>query len=84
MADAWFDMTHMLWVGETVKSIFGQDPSKGVNPKEAIAIGASIQDGVLAGNFIDICLLYITKYTLGWGKHEEHVLAGSIERCQPQ
>jgi len=68
MADTWFDMTHMLWVGETVKSIFGQDPSKGVNPKEAI----------------DIRLLYITKCTLGWGKHEEHILAGSIERCQPQ
>ncbi len=51
----------MLWVGETMKSIFGQDPSKGVNPDQAVAIGASIQDGVFAGNVMDILLLYITR-----------------------
>ena len=61
-----------------MKSMFWQDPSKGVNPNEAIAIGTSTQDGVLAGNVMDILLLYITKYALGWGNHEEHILAGSI------
>ncbi|KAG5220255.1 70-kilodalton heat shock protein [Salix suchowensis] len=50
-------MTRMPRVGETVKSIFGRDPSKGVNPDEAVAIGASIQGGVLAGNVTDILLL---------------------------
>jgi molecular chaperone DnaK (HSP70) len=56
-----FTSPNMLWVGETVKSIFGQDPSKGVNPDQAVAIGASIQDGVFAGNVMDILLLYITR-----------------------
>ncbi|KAF9243232.1 heat shock protein [Melanogaster broomeanus] len=50
-------MTRMPKVGETVKTIFGRDPSKGVNPDEAVAIGASIQGGVLAGNVTDILLL---------------------------
>jgi molecular chaperone DnaK len=47
-------------VSETVKSIFGREPSKGVNPDEAVAIGASIQGGVLAGNVTDILLLDVT------------------------
>jgi molecular chaperone DnaK (HSP70) len=41
-------MTRMPKVVETVKTIFGREPSKGVNPNEAVAIGASIQGGVLA------------------------------------
>ncbi|KAI6115892.1 mitochondrial heat shock protein SSC1 precursor [Pisolithus sp. B1] len=52
-------------VGETVKSIFGRDPSKGVNPDEAVAIGAAIQGGVLAGNVTDILLLDVTPLSLG-------------------
>jgi molecular chaperone DnaK len=53
-------MTGMPRVSETVKSIFGRQPSKGVNPDKAIAIGASIQGGVLAGNVTDILLLDVT------------------------
>jgi len=58
-------MTRMPKVGETVKSIFGRDPSKGVNPDEAVAIGAAIQGGVLAGNVTDILLLDVTPLSLG-------------------
>lgn len=58
-------MTRMPKVQETVKSIFGRDPSKGVNPDEAVAIGAAIQGGVLAGNVTDILLLDVTPLSLG-------------------
>ncbi|PSR72734.1 hypothetical protein EW026_g4473 [Hermanssonia centrifuga] len=58
-------MTRMPRVVETVKSIFGREPSKGVNPDEAVAIGASIQGGVLAGNVTDILLLDVTPLSLG-------------------
>jgi molecular chaperone DnaK len=57
-------MTCMPQVAETVKSIFGRVPSKGINPDEAVAIGASIQGGVLAGNVTDILLLDITPLLL--------------------
>ncbi|KAF8151193.1 heat shock protein 70 family [Pholiota molesta] len=58
-------MTRMPKVADTVKSIFGRDPSKGVNPDEAVAIGAAIQGGVLAGNVTDILLLDVTPLSLG-------------------
>jgi molecular chaperone DnaK len=58
-------MTRMPRVVETVKGIFGREPSKGVNPDEAVAIGASIQGGVLAGNVTDILLLDVTPLSLG-------------------
>ncbi|EKM53395.1 uncharacterized protein PHACADRAFT_259748 [Phanerochaete carnosa HHB-10118-sp] len=58
-------MTRMPRVAETVKSIFGREPSKGVNPDEAVAIGASIQGGVLAGHVTDILLLDVTPLSLG-------------------
>ncbi|TFK74635.1 heat shock protein 70 [Pluteus cervinus] len=58
-------MTRMPKVAEVVKGIFGRDPSKGVNPDEAVAIGASIQGGVLAGNVTDILLLDVTPLSLG-------------------
>ncbi|KAK1924350.1 heat shock protein [Papiliotrema laurentii] len=58
-------MTRMPKVTETVKSLFGKEPSKGVNPDEAVAIGASIQAGVLAGNVTDILLLDVTPLSLG-------------------
>jgi molecular chaperone DnaK len=58
-------MSRMPKVVETVKGIFGRDPSKGVNPDEAVAIGASIQGGVLAGNVTDILLLDVTPLSLG-------------------
>jgi len=58
-------MTRMPRVVETVKGIFGREPSKGVNPDEAVAIGAAIQGGVLAGNVTDILLLDVTPLSLG-------------------
>ena len=58
-------MTRMPRVTETVKGIFGREPSKGVNPDEAVAIGAAIQGGVLAGDIRDILLLDVTPLSLG-------------------
>merc|ERR1711934_801265 len=52
-------------VQETVKSIFGRDPSKGVNPDEVVAMGAAIQGGVLKGDVKDILLLDVTPLSLG-------------------
>ncbi|KAL7421923.1 Hsp70 ATPase ssc1 [Cryptotrichosporon argae] len=58
-------MSRMPRVVDTVKSIFGREPSKGVNPDEAVAKGAAIQAGVLAGNVTDILLLDVTPLSLG-------------------
>jgi len=58
-------MTRSPMVVSTVKGIFGREPSKGVNPDEAVAIGASVQAGVLAGNVTDILLLDVTPLSLG-------------------
>lgn len=58
-------MTRMPKVVDTVKSVFGREPSKGVNPDEAVAIGAAIQGGVLAGQVTDILLLDVTPLSLG-------------------
>ena len=43
---------------ETVKSTFDRELTKSVNPGEAVAIGASIQGGVLAGEVVDVLLYY--------------------------
>lgn len=58
-------MTRMPKVTESVKNIFGREPSKSVNPDEAVAIGAAIQGGVLAGEVTDILLLDVTPLSLG-------------------
>jgi molecular chaperone DnaK len=58
-------MTRMPAVQEIVKQIFGKEPNKSVNPDEAVAIGAAIQGGVLAGEVKDILLLDVTPLTLG-------------------
>lgn len=58
-------MSRMPKVLETVKNIFKRDPSKGVNPDEAVAIGASIQGGVLSGQVTDVLLLDVTPLSLG-------------------
>ncbi|MET0979939.1 MAG: Hsp70 family protein, partial [Candidatus Saccharimonadales bacterium] len=50
---------------EKVKSIFGKEPLKGVNPDEVVAIGAAIQGGVLAGDVKDVLLLDVTPLSLG-------------------
>jgi len=58
-------MTRMPKVQEKVKSIFGREPSKGVNPDEVVAVGAAIQAGVLRGDVKDVLLLDITPLSLG-------------------
>jgi len=58
-------MTRMPKVAESVKSIFGRDPAKSVNPDEAVAIGAAIQGAVLAGDVTDILLLDVTPLSMG-------------------
>ncbi|WFD01187.1 Hsp70 ATPase ssc1 [Malassezia yamatoensis] len=58
-------MTRMPKVAETVKDIFKREPGKGVNPDEAVAIGAAIQGGVLAGHVTDVLLLDVTPLSLG-------------------
>jgi molecular chaperone DnaK len=58
-------MTRMPAVVEKVKSIFGKEPMKGVNPDEVVAIGAAIQGGVLAGEVKDVLLLDVTPLSLG-------------------
>ena len=57
--------TRMPKVQEMVKSIFGQDPRRDVNPDEAVAVGAAIQAGVLAGDVKDVLLLDVTPLSLG-------------------
>merc|ERR1719456_1977487 len=58
-------MTRMPQVTEIVRSIYGKDPSKSVNPDEAVAMGAAIQAGVLKGDVKDILLLDVTPLSLG-------------------
>jgi len=58
-------MSRMPAVQEMVKSLFGKEPNKSVNPDEAVAIGAAIQGGVLSGEVKDILLLDVTPLTLG-------------------
>ncbi len=58
-------MTRMPKVQEMVKSFFGKEPHKGVNPDEVVAIGAAIQAGVLQGDVKDVLLLDVTPLSLG-------------------
>ena len=58
-------MTRMPKVQEVVKSFFGREPHKGVNPDEVVAIGAAIQAGVLKGEVKDVLLLDVTPLSLG-------------------
>jgi molecular chaperone DnaK len=58
-------MTRMPAVQEKVKELTGQDPHRGVNPDEVVAVGAAIQAGVLAGDVKDVLLLDVTPLTLG-------------------
>ena len=57
-------MTRMPAIQEAVKSFFGKEPTKGVNPDEVVALGAAIQAGVLGGDVKDILLLDVTPLTL--------------------
>jgi len=58
-------MTRMPKVMETVKTFFGREPHKGVNPDEVVALGAAIQAGVLQGDVKDVLLLDVTPLSLG-------------------
>ncbi|PIK33755.1 mortalin [Apostichopus japonicus] len=58
-------MTRMPKVQQTVQDVFGRQPSKSVNPDEAVAMGAAIQGGVLAGDVTDVLLLDVTPLSLG-------------------
>lgn len=58
-------MTRMPKVQEMVKNFFGRDPSKTVNPDEAVAMGAAIQGGVLKGEYKDVVLIDVTPLSLG-------------------
>ena len=57
--------TRMPKVQEMVKGIFGKEPRKDVNPDEAVALGAAIQAGVLAGDVKDVLLLDVIPLSLG-------------------
>ena len=50
---------------ENVKTFFGKDPNKSVNPDEVVAMGAAIQGGVLQGDVKDVLLLDVTPLSLG-------------------
>ncbi len=52
-------------VQEEVKALFGKEPHKGVNPDEVVAVGASIQGGILKGDVKDVLLLDVTPLSLG-------------------
>ena len=57
--------TRMPKVQELVKELFGQEPHRGVNPDEVVAVGAAIQAGVLSGEVDDVLLLDVTPLSLG-------------------
>jgi molecular chaperone DnaK len=58
-------MTRVPKVREEVKNYFGKEPFKGVNPDEAVAMGAAIQAGVLGGEVKELLLLDVTPLSLG-------------------
>ncbi len=58
-------MTRMPKVQEMAKSLFSKDPHKGVNPDEVVAVGASIQGGIIKGEVKDVLLLDVTPLSLG-------------------
>ena len=58
-------MTRVPRVMETVKTFFGREPHRGVNPDEVVAIGAAIQGAVLSGDVKDVLLLDVTPLSLG-------------------
>lgn len=58
-------MTRMPKVMETIKTLFGREPNKSVNPDEVVAVGAAVQGGVLAGDVKEMLLLDVTPLSLG-------------------
>ena len=66
-------MTRMPSVQEKVKQVFGREPNRNVNPDEAVALGAAIQAGVLAGEVGDLVLLDVTPPYPGTGDPGQRV-----------
>ncbi len=58
-------MTRMPLVGERVRSFFGREPSRGVHPDEAVALGAAIQAAIMEQEESDVILLDVTPHSLG-------------------
>ncbi len=58
-------MTRMPKIIKTVEQFFGQEPHRGVNPDEVVAVGAAIQGGVLQGDVKDVLLLDVTPLSIG-------------------
>ncbi len=71
--------TRVPKVQEFVKSLFGKEPHKGVNPDEVVSIGAAIQGGIIAGDVKDVVLLDVTPLSLGI-ETEGGILTVLIER----
>ena len=71
--------TRVPKIQELVRSFFGKEPHKGVNPDEVVAVGAAIQGSVLAGTRKDVLLLDVTPLTLGI-ETEGGVLTALVER----
>jgi molecular chaperone DnaK len=71
--------TRIPRVVEIVKSVFGKEPHKGVNPDEVVALGAAIQGGVLAGEIDDVVLVDVTPLSLGI-ETQGHVMTTLISR----
>ena len=71
--------TRVPKVQAMVKSVFGKDPHKGVNPDEVVAVGAAIQGSVLSGDRKDVLLLDVTPLTLGI-ETEGGVMTALVER----
>ena len=61
----WGATTRIPAIQESVKTIFGKDPNRTVNPDEVVALGAAIQGGVLGGDVKDVLLLDVTPLSLG-------------------
>ncbi len=71
--------TRIPLVQEFVKTLFGKEPHKGVNPDEVVSIGAAIQGGILAGDVTDVVLMDVTPLSLGI-ETEGGILTVLIER----
>src|SRR3546814_13362145 len=75
-------MTRMPRVRQIVKDFFGKGPHTGVNPDEAVAMGAAIQAGVLQGDVKDVLLLDWTPPSLGVGKPGDVRVGVKGKRCE--